>query len=40
MVEEPLMREVAEKQFVACHFPRIGGTAAPDAGMPVAVSQR
>ena len=38
-VEEPLMREVAEGQFVACHFPRIGGTAPPDAGMPVAISQ-
>ncbi len=28
--EEPLMREIAAGQFVACHFPLIGDTAPPD----------
>ena len=37
--EEPLMREVGVNHFVACHFPRIGGTAPPDASVPVTVSQ-
>jgi peptide/nickel transport system ATP-binding protein len=36
--EEPLMREVAAGQYVACHFPRIGGEAPADAGVPVEVS--
>ena len=35
--EEPLMREVAERHFVACHFPLVGDTAPPEAGIPVAV---
>ena len=33
--EEPLMREVADRHFVACHFPLVGETAPPEAGIPV-----
>jgi hypothetical protein len=31
------MREVAERHFVACHFPLVGGTAPPEYGIPVRV---
>jgi peptide/nickel transport system ATP-binding protein len=33
--EEPLVREVADRHFVACHFPLVGETAPPEAGIPV-----
>jgi peptide/nickel transport system ATP-binding protein len=36
--EEPLLREVAPQHFVACHFPRLGGEAPADAGIPVSVN--
>jgi len=36
--EVPLMREVGPAHYVACHFPRIGGEAPADAGVPVEVS--
>jgi hypothetical protein len=35
--EEPLVREVAPKHFVACHFPLVGDEAPPEAGIPVDV---
>jgi peptide/nickel transport system ATP-binding protein len=38
--EEPLMREVADCHFVACHFPLVGETAPPEAGIPVSVGAR
>ena len=38
--EEPLMREVAERHFVACHFPLVGETAPPGFGIPVKVGVR
>jgi len=37
-VEEPLLREVAPKHYVACHFPLVGGEAPADAGIPVSVN--
>jgi peptide/nickel transport system ATP-binding protein len=36
--EEPLLREVGPKHFVACHFPLVGGVAPPEAGIPVSVN--
>ncbi len=38
--EEPLMREVADRHFVACHFPLVGETAPPSAAIPVSVGAR
>jgi peptide/nickel transport system ATP-binding protein len=35
-VEQPHIREVAEGQFVACHFPLVGDVAPPADRMPVA----
>jgi peptide/nickel transport system ATP-binding protein len=36
--EEPLLREIGPKHYVACHFPLVGGEAPADAGIPVAVN--
>jgi peptide/nickel transport system ATP-binding protein len=36
--EEPLLREVGPKHYVACHFPLVGGEAPADAGIPVSVN--
>src|SRR3954452_3100563 len=37
-LEEPLLREVQPKHFVACHFPLVGGEAPPEAGIPVSAA--
>ncbi|MEO9224589.1 MAG: oligopeptide/dipeptide ABC transporter ATP-binding protein [Acidimicrobiales bacterium] len=37
-IEEPIIREVAPGQFVACHFPLVGDVAPMPAETPVAVS--
>jgi peptide/nickel transport system ATP-binding protein len=36
--EEPLLREVGAKHYVACHFPLVGGEAPAEAGIPVGVN--
>src|SRR4051794_14117880 len=36
--EEPLMREIGPKHFVACHFPLVGGEAPAEASIPVGVN--
>jgi len=36
--EEPVMREVADGQFVACHFPLVGEEAVPAEAIPVSAT--
>ena len=38
--EEPLMRQIADNHYVACHFPLVGGDAAPGESIPVEVTDR